>query len=135
MWDEFETALADRLGRLRRDEFLVLSWREHPELFVQFLADRDGLIAECAGPAEAGGPANLDSGQQSRLVQLGWGAPDKRLGFPNYRTDWAANRPPVNTAGGATTDDFRAVASLTTRTFRDVLGVPSPAQIEAEAGK
>ncbi len=134
MWDEFETALADRLGRMKPEEFLVLSLNGHPELYVQFRADPDGLTAECAGPIEAGGPASLDGLQQSRLVQLGWGAPDKRLGFPNYRTDWPANQRSVNGAGSGATDDVRAAASLTTRTFRDVLGISSPAQIETEPG-
>lgn len=132
MWREFENALAERLRRMPRGAFLVLGHRDHPELYVQFRVDEDGpLLGECRAPDSSAEP----EGQQSRLEQLGWHRPDRKAGLPNHWRYWPANRPPKNSpSSGASEDDLRVVASLATRTLRDVLGVPTPSHLEEQSG-
>jgi len=43
-WQEFENGLSDRLRRMPGRDFLVLSRRDHQELYVQFRVDEDGPL-------------------------------------------------------------------------------------------
>jgi len=115
-----------------RGAFLVLCHRDHLELYVQFRVDEDGpLLAECRGLDGCAEPG----GERSRLEQLGWHSPDRKAGLPNYWRYWPANRPPKNLpSSGASEDDVRRGASMTTRLLRDVLGVPSPSHLEEQSG-
>lgn len=131
-WQELENGLSDRLRRMPGRDFLVLSRRDHQELHVQFRVDEDGpLLAECRvldGSAEP-------RGERSRLEQLGWHSPDRKAGPPNYWRYWPANRPAKNSpSSAASEDDIRSAAGQTTRTLRDILGVPSPTHLEEQSG-
>lgn len=135
MWQEFESGLARRLRLMRPGEFLVLGYRDHPDLYVQFRVDEDGpLYAECRGPVATSRFGRKRVPEPSPLEQLGWLKPERKH-FPNHRRYWPANPPPNKGDSSAPSDDdIREAANLATRSLRDVLGVPSPSNIEEQAG-
>jgi hypothetical protein len=74
-WPAFEKRLAETLGALEEDQYLVVS-AKRTSAFVQFAAHGSyGLLAECVGNNYLDGAHALSRRQESLLRRMGWSAP------------------------------------------------------------
>ena len=125
-WDAFTRRLADSLGRLAVESFLVLSLPSDDagaRAFVQF-AHRGGddgasstLRAEAAASADLPGTRPLTPVQEERIRALEWQRPAAEDAGRNFTREWSMPAP------------FAEVAAVATRTLRDVYGVVDPAEL------
>jgi len=116
-WDGFEGELKRLLDLLLQAErrFLVVSHFEKNR-FVQFAVQKDGgILAEAVSNKFLEGRGRLSDGACGKLQKLSWKRPGKRS--PNF---WSHVQPPV---------PISALASLGTRTLRDVFRIAAPSEL------
>jgi hypothetical protein len=116
-WDRFETELNRLLDLLLQEKrrFLVVSHRERHR-FVQFAVQKDGgILAEAVSNKFLEGREQLSDAACRRLQKLSWKRPGKRS--PNF---WKLIPPLV---------PISDLASLGTRTLRDVFQIVSPSEL------
>lgn len=130
-WPVFEARLAETLGALEEDQYLVIS-AKRGWAYVQFAAQGSfGLRAESVSNNYLPGSDLLSADQIVALGTLGWSAPTgtpqevktKRQpsGSPNFFRDFARPVP------------FGDVARLAVRTLTEVLGIPHPGFLHYKA--
>src|SRR5664279_1875319 len=97
-WPAFERKLAETLGALEEDQYLVVS-AKRGWAYVQFAAQGSfGLRAECVGNNYLDEAHALRGGQTARLRKIGWSSPTgtreeilasrKTDGSPNFFRDF-----------------------------------------------
>ena len=95
-WPAFERKLAETLGALEEDQYLVVS-AKRGWAYVQFAAQGSfGLRAECVGNNYLDEAHALRAGQMALLRRIGWSSPD------------AENALAPRTSSGTSTGRFRA---------------------------
>ena len=119
-WLTFEAALADALGALEEDEFLIVG-SKHRQHYVQFACHgHHGMWIEAVSNAYIARPdERLSDAQNAHLAALGWddpGAADR-----NWSRDVAAPAP------------FALVARLACITLFEVYEIPHPGALEYTA--
>jgi len=130
-WPVFQSKLAQTLGYLTEDEFLILS-RKHSSRFVQFSAQGSfGTRIETTSNAYLGEEEQIGSEAHRVLLSMGWKAPtgnpaestpgDDPDGSPNYFVDFPQGTSCEN------------IAMLAIRTLADIFGVSHPGQLEYES--
>jgi hypothetical protein len=131
-WRTFEDALAEALGALEEDEYLIIGAKRHQH-YVQFAAlGRHGMRVEAVSNAFIDDPADrLSDAQHEHLAALGWDGPAENAPRPNA--------PPGSPVQGNFFLDAAApapagrVARLACTTLHDVYGVPHPGELEYTA--
>jgi hypothetical protein len=95
-WTVFETRLADALGALTDDQFLVLSAKTKP-IYVQFVCQGSfGFRVETVSNKFLRGNDRLTAEQQALNHSLGWSEPGTHS--PNYYLDAPKSLPPADVA-------------------------------------
>ena len=123
-WSAFERKLAETLGALEEDQYLVVS-AKRGWAYVQFAAQGSfGLRAECVGNNYLDEAHALRAGQMTALRRIGWSAPTgtpteaspKRQpeGSPNFFRDFDR---PVPCADAA---------RMAVRALTEVFEIPHP---------
>ena len=125
-WDDFTRRLADGLGRMAIESFLILSLPDDiagVRAYVQFAhwanddGASEGLRTEAAGNRNLPGTRPLTPAQEERLQALAWQRPDTDSAVGNYVRDWPMPAP------------FAEVAAMAVRTLREVYGVAQAADL------
>jgi len=123
-WDDFTRRLAESLGRMAIESFLILSLPADVagvRAYVQFAHwahdASQGLRTEAAGNKNLPGTRPLTPAQEERLEALAWQCPDTDSAVGNYIRDWPMPAP------------FAEVAAVAVRTLREVYGVAEPAEL------
>jgi hypothetical protein len=131
-WRAFEGALAETLGLLEEDEYLIIGAKRHQH-YVQFAGQgRHGMRVEAVSNAFIDDPADrLSDAQHEHIAALGWDGPaetaPRRPAPPgaaaqgNFFLDVAAPAPAAE------------VARLACTTLHDVYGIPHPGEMEYTA--
>lgn len=130
-WPPFEQKLASALKKLEEDQVLILVVK-HSNRFVQFAAQGSyGMRIETTSNSYLAKPDKLNGRQIATLLGAGWsrpsGSPAESTpendpdGSPNFFSEFPMPVP------------FEAVASLSVRTFADILRVPHPGALEYSA--
>src|SRR5664279_5054643 len=84
-WPAFERKLAETLGALEEDQYLVVS-AKRGWAYVQFAAQGSfGLRAECVGNNYLDEAHALRAGQMARLRRMGWSAPTGTVSYTHLR--------------------------------------------------
>ncbi|MBK9235717.1 MAG: hypothetical protein IPO19_06515 [Rhodoferax sp.] len=121
-WQAFFARLQYALGKMKEDQFLVLTLKE-TNRFVQFAAQgASGMRVEATSNHFLPGRDQLDTKQIAALVAMGWNMP---TGSPNQAT-------PQNDPNGSSNFfldmpnpiDFAQLATLAILSLTKVLGVP-----------
>jgi hypothetical protein len=123
-WTEFEDRLADALGRIEPETFLIIAVPvadatgsvDPSGRYVQFAnGGRQGFRAEASGNHYLGDADALTREDEERLAGLGWQWPmtSGDIGR-NFSREWPNPAP------------WPEVAALAVRTLRDAFGVTSP---------
>ena len=126
-WDAFGRRLADGLGRMAAESFLILALPADEaggRAYVQFAhwaaADGSaGLRAEAVGSENMPETRPLTPVQEERLDALAWERPAPGEVCRNFHRAWSVPAP---------CDD---VAVLVTETLREVYGVGAPAELQS----
>ena len=124
-WDEFTRRLADGLGRMAVESFLILELPEDEagaRAYVQFAhwAHDDGsagLRAEAVGAEYMPATRPLTPAQEERLDALAWQRPQPESKARNFHREWPTPAP------------CRDVAALVAETLREVYGVAEPREL------
>ena len=124
-WNEFTGRLADGLGKMMVESFLILelpSDEAGARAYVQFAhcADDDGsagLRAEAVGSENMPETRPLTPVQEERLDALAWQRPAPDAKGRNFHREWPAPAPCAD------------VAALVTETLREVYGVGEPSEL------
>ena len=124
-WNEFTGRLADGLGKMMVESFLILelpSDEAGARADVQFAhcADDDGsagLRAEAVGSENMPETRPLTPVQEERLDALAWQRPAPDAKGRNFHREWPAPAPCAD------------VAALVTETLREVYGVGEPSEL------
>jgi hypothetical protein len=130
-WADLEASLAQVLGDLDEDEFLVVSHKTS-EVFVQFAAQgRDGMRAEAVSNDYLGERSQLSRRAIRGMLTFGWSAPTHDAatedsahpneGSPNFYLDV---KHPVA---------FLTLARMAVRTLREIYGLRHPRQLQYDA--
>ena len=130
-WADLETSLAQVLGDLDEDEFLIVSHRLS-KVFLQFAAHgRDGMRAEAVSNDYLGERSQLSRRAIRAMLAAGWNAPTHDAatedsahpeeGSPNFYLDVEHPVP------------FLTVAQMAVRTLRLIYGVRHPRQLQYDA--
>jgi hypothetical protein len=131
-WRTFEAALADALGLLEEDEFLIVGAKRHQH-YVQFAGQGPhGMWVEAVSNVFIDDPADrLSDAQHERIAALGWDGPRETAPRPqappgasvqgNFFLDVAAPAPAAQ------------LARLACTTLHDVYGIPHPGEMEYTA--
>jgi hypothetical protein len=127
-WTTFAQKLAAVLAKLEEDDYLCLSVKGSDRYVRFFMEGEFGMRVETPSNVFLEEQEQLDDNQIANLVAADWCAPtvtlddliddDESDGSPNFFLDLNS---PVS---------FEAVAALTVRTLSEILGVPSPEQLE-----
>ena len=138
VWRFFEDAILSCLGEMGPFDYLIFE-ADDPKVrgYVQLIVEANGgVMAECAGPIVAGGPAPWTRQQQQLIMSLGWEVPDLRGGHPNYRLFWLPTdlRTPRPDRVALNEGDKLDIARVVTATIRQVMGVTDPAALVKTAG-
>ena len=87
-WSAFERKLAETLGALEEDQYLVVS-AKRGWAYVQFAAQGSfGLRAECVGNNYLDEAHALRAGQTALLRRIGWSSPTGTRDSPNFFRDF-----------------------------------------------
>ena len=124
-WDEFTRRLADGLGKMAVESFLILelpSDEAGGRAYVQFAhwAHDDGsggLRAEAVGSEYLPETRPLTPVQEERLDALAWQRPSPDAKGRNFHREWPVPAPCVD------------VAAVVARTLREVYGVAEPSEL------
>ena len=125
-WDEFTRRLADGLGAMAIESFLVLSLPADDagaRAFVQFAhwagddGASEGLRAETIGSAYLPDTRRLTPVQEERLDALAWQRSAADQKGENLFMEWSTPAP------------FTEVAAIAARTLREVYGVVEPSEL------
>jgi len=124
-WDEFTRRLADGLGRMAIESFLILELPEDEagaRAYVQFAhwAHDDGsagLRAEAVANEYMPETRPLTPVQEERLDALAWQRPQPEAKVRNFHREWPTPAPCPD------------VAALVAETLRDVYGVAEPSEL------
>jgi len=130
-WPAFEKKLAETLGALEEDQYLVVS-AKRGWAYVQFAAQGSyGMRAECVGNNYLDEAHALSAGQTALLKRIGWSAPTgtpeeasperQPLGSPNFFRDFDR---PVPCADAA---------RMAVRALTEVFEIPHPGYLEYKA--
>ncbi len=130
-WRAFERRLAETLGVLEEDQYLVVS-AKRGWAYVQFAAQGSfGMRAECVGNNYLDEAHALSAGQTALLRRIGWSTPTgtreeilakrRKGGSPNFFRDFDRPVPCADASG-------MAVCALT-----EVFEIPHPGCLEYEA--
>ncbi len=126
-WDAFARRLADGLGRMAAESFLILALPADEaggRAYVQFAHwtagdGSAGLRAEAVGSENMPETRPLTPVQEERLGALAWARPAPGEACRNFHRTWPAPAP---------CDD---VAALVTETLREVYGVGAPGDLQS----
>jgi len=124
-WDEFTRRLADGLGRMAAESFLILELPEDEagaRAYVQFahwLHDDGsaGLRAEAVANEYMPVTRPLTPVQEERLDALAWQRPEPGAKARNFHREWPVPAPCAD------------IAAVVTETFREVYGVAEPGEL------
>ena len=119
-WPAFEKRLAETLGALEEDQYLVVS-AKRGWAYVQFAAQGSfGLRAECVGNNYLDEAHALSAGQKARLRKIGWSSP-RKTESPNFFRDFDR---PVPCADAA---------RMAVRALTEVFEIPHPGALMYKA--
>ncbi len=119
-WPAFEKRLAETLGALEEDQYLVVS-AKRGWAYVQFAAQGSyGLRAECVGNNYLDEAHALSAGQKARLGKIGWSSP-RKAESPNFYRDFDR---PVPCADAA---------RMAVRALTEVFEIPHPGSLMYKA--
>ncbi|SEG16496.1 SseB protein N-terminal domain-containing protein [Thermomonospora echinospora] len=129
-WTDFAQRLTRELLHLPVDAFVIVQGPGGLP-YVQAMRYLNGLHAEAVSSDYL--PEPLDSGQELRLSELGWQAPDGRV----RRNWWCRVMLPADLAAVTPEQaaECGALADRMVAAFRDVYGVPSVAGLTYEANR
>lgn len=120
-WPAFERKLAETLGALEEDQYLVVS-AKRGWAYVQFAAQGSfGLRAECVGNNYLDEAHSLSDGQLALLRRIGWSDPTGKPGSPNFFQDFDR---PVPCADAA---------RMAVRALTEVFEIPHPGSLMYKA--
>lgn len=130
-WATLRDRLAEALGVLEEEQFLILSGAKGP-YYVQFAMGPDSeLWAEAVSDAFLPKGQKLGKAKKTALVKLGWRAPagesrskksdEESSGSPNFQGRFE----------GA--EQFANAATMAVRSLRDVYGFPRPGSLRYHA--
>jgi hypothetical protein len=120
-WPAFERKLAETLGALEEDQYLVVS-AKRGWAYVQFAAQGSfGLRAECVGNNYLDEAHALSAGQMALLRRIGWSSPTGTRGSPNFFRDFDR---PVPCADAA---------RMAVRALTEVFEIPHPGSLMYKA--
>ncbi|HEY3348444.1 MAG TPA: hypothetical protein VGM13_01545 [Thermoanaerobaculia bacterium] len=120
-WPAFERKLAETLGALEEDQYLVVS-AKRGWAYVQFAAQGSfGLRAECVGNNYLDEAHALSAGQTALLRRIGWSSPTGTPGSPNFFRDFER---PVPCADAA---------RMAVRALTEVFEIPHPGSLVYKA--
>ena len=128
-WRTFEASLADALGLLEEDEYLVIGSKRRNH-YVQFAAQgHHGMWIEAASNAFIDEPADrLSDVQHEHLAALGWDGPQEFA--PGPQTLQVASTQGNFFVDAAAPVPVATVARLACTTLHDVYGIPHPGDLE-----
>ena len=119
-WPAFEKKLAETLGALEEDQYLVVS-AKRGWVYVQFAAQGSyGLRAECVGNNYLDEAHALSAGQTALLRRMGWSSP-RGTRSPNFFRDFDR---PVPCADAA---------RMAVRALTEVFEIPHPGSLMYKA--
>ncbi len=120
-WPAFERRLAETLGALEEDQYLVVS-AKRGWAYVQFAAQGSfGLRAECVGNKYLDEAHKLRASQVALLRRIGWSAPTGKGDSPNFFRDFDRPVP------------FADAARMAVRALTEVFGIPHPGSLMYKA--
>src|ERR1035437_620483 len=120
-WPAFERKLAETLGALEEDQYLVVS-AKRGWAYVQFAAQGSfGLRAECVGNNYLDEAHALRAGQTALLRRIGWSSPTGTRDSPNFFRDFDR---PVPCADAA---------RMAVRALTEVFEIPHPGSLMYKA--
>lgn len=130
-WPPFQEKLGAVLNKLDEDQYLIVSVKGSNR-YIQFAAQGSfGMRVETVSNSYLDKSEQLDDLQITALIDAGWQAPTRAPadstpeadpdGSPNYFLEFPA---PITA---------EAIASLTVRTFTEILRVPHPGFLQYEA--
>ena len=120
-WPAFERKLAETLGALEEDQYLVVS-AKRGWAYVQFAAQGSfGLRAECVGNNYLDEAHALSAGQMALLRRIGWSSPTGKRGSPNFFRDFDRPVPCTN------------AARMAVRALTEVFEIPHPGSLRYKA--
>ena len=130
-WQRLEKSIAESLGALHEDEYLIIS-SKGTDYFVQFMNQGlFGIRAEAKSNSYVEPELALTSAQIDALLHIGWnpptelptptGEPAYPEGSPNYYLDLP------------TSTDTTQLAKLAVRTLIDVYGIRHPTELQYKA--
>ena len=130
-WPAFERKLAETLGALEEDQFLVIT-EKSGWAYVQFAGQGSfGLRAECVGNNYLDAAHALRAGQMTALRRIGWSSPTgtreeilasrRTDGSPNFFRDFDRPVP------------YDAVARMAVRSLVGVFEIPHPGCLHYKA--
>src|SRR5450759_1403104 len=120
-WPAFERKLAETLGALEEDQYLVVS-AKRGWAYVQFAAQGSfGLRAECVGNNYLDEAHALSAGQTALLRRIGWSSPTGTRDYPNLFRE--LDRP-------VPCDD---AARMAVRALTEVFEIPHPGSLMYKA--
>ena len=119
-WTVFEKKLAETLGALEEDQYLVVS-AKRGWAYVQFAGQGSyGLRAECVGNGYLDEAHALSAGQKAQLRRIGWSSP-RKAESPNFFRDFGR---PVPCADAA---------RMAVRALTEVFEIPHPGSLTYRA--
>jgi hypothetical protein len=119
-WPAFEKRLAEALGALEEDQYLVVS-AKRGWAYVQYAAQGSyGMRAECVGNDYLDEAHALSAGQKAQLRKIGWSSPRGKLS-PNFFRDFDR---PVPCADAA---------RMAVRALTEVFEIPHPGSLVYKA--
>ncbi|WIN00115.1 hypothetical protein ACTOB_003798 [Actinoplanes oblitus] len=122
-WPEFRDGLARSIAALPNGAALIVSDVERTACFVQFMLDRDRVIAEVASGLDQWDRPNLTEEETAALEQIGWSPPEKNPVLNHG----------VTVAWPAPSSEYRRMADMSVAALRDVFEIPSPASLRYKA--
>jgi hypothetical protein len=132
-WEQFARRVGGGLSRMKRRQYLILIVRPFgfdgppvdPNHYVQFaLGGKDGLLAEAVSNCFLRGGAMLSAGQELRLRELGWKAPETHPSRRDCENHYRIWDPPV---------PFEEVADLAVVTFQEIYWAEQPSDLRYKA--
>jgi hypothetical protein len=122
-WQQFRDGLASSVAALPDGGALLVGDRERTACFVQFMLDRDQIVAEVASGWDRWNRPNLTDLEAAALEEIGWAAPER----DPSRNHGLTLRWPAPSA------EYRRVADMAVAALRDVFEIGSPGSLVYKA--
>jgi hypothetical protein len=124
-WDALAAGLTAALPTLEERAFLLVSWSALPPVYVQFAQEAAGLRVQSGGDDVLPAQRRLGPAGAEQLRAAGWSPPEDD---PTGQRTWHLRLP-----WPARTEEYARLAESCVVLFRDVHGVPVPAELEYRA--